>query len=124
MPALLPVQKMVRDVAAIFRDHDADRMFAGEILDRLREESGEPIWDNLTDRRIARLMTEALGVSQVFTIGGRRARGFHGKPVLAAWDELERTLLPPAPPPVEDEASLFDDIPRTDRTVQTVESAA
>jgi hypothetical protein len=112
MPALLPAQKMLRDVAALFISTGADKLFASDILDMLRDESGEPLWDNLTDRRMALLMTEALGESQVFTISGRRARGFHAKPAVQAWDKMEESLLPKAVPASEDEASLFDDIPR------------
>jgi hypothetical protein len=49
-------------------------------------------------------MTEALGPSQSMDIGAERAKGWHAKPVLAAWKELEAKLKPVADDdPDEDE---------------------
>jgi len=112
LPALLPAQMMLRDVAGIFRDSGQERMFARDILALLRD-SGSDLWDTLTDRRMEMLMTEALGTSDTFTMNGRRARGFRAIPVLRAWDRLEVTLLPSAPVRTEEEASIFDDLPES-----------
>ena len=124
LPALLPAQMMLRDVAGIFRDSGARRMFAKDILSLLRD-SGEDLWDTLTDRRMENLMTEALGPSESYTENARRARGFYAAPVLSAWDKLEIMLLPPAPARAEEEASIFDDIEVTQksRTAQKMHAA-
>jgi hypothetical protein len=110
LPALLPAQMMLRDVAAIFRDSGETRMFARDILILLRD-SGEELWDTLSDRRMEMLMTEALGTSDTFTMNGRRARGFQAAPVLRMWERLEALLLPPAPRAADEGPSLFDDLP-------------
>jgi len=109
LPALLPAQMMLRDVAGIFRDLGEEKMFAKDILTLLRD-SGEELWDTLTDRRMENLMTQAFGESDVFTVAGRRARGFRSIPVTRAWEKLETMLLPPVPEQKGEEPSLFDDI--------------
>lgn len=127
LPALLPSQMMLRDVAAIFRETGEEKMFAKEILALLRD-SGEEMWDTLTSRRMENLMTEALGPSDTFTVNGRRARGFRAAPVLRSWENLEAMLLPPALEVVDEGPSLFDDLDpvpaRKSRTSQSLEGIA
>ena len=119
MPALLPEQAMLRDAATWFRcgggwaDERGRKFgFAADLKDWLAT-SQEPLWASLTERATERLMTEALGPTVVLTHGERRARGWAAAPVLAAWDALEASLLPPLPD-VDDEASIFDDLPAED----------
>ena len=109
LPSLLPAQKLLRDVAAWFRETGADFAFAADLKDMLRENSSEEAWDVLTDKKIENLMGKGLGPSTAKTVGTRRAKGFYAAPVLRAWDTLEASLNPPAVME-EDEPSLFDDL--------------
>ena len=61
------------------------------------------LYEDLTDRGLAQLMTEALGPSQSMDIGTARARGYHARPVLAAWKRLEAQLEPVADDEEEDD---------------------
>ena len=86
--------------------------------DWLVQESGEPLWGELTERAMERLFTEALGETQVLTCNPpgeakRRARGWAADPVLRGWDALEASFLP-ALPDAADETSIFDDLPDED----------
>ena len=91
---------VLRDAAACFRKNDADKLFAADIAKYLRRIPDVELYEDLTDRGLAQLMTEALGPSQSMDIGEGRARGYHARPVLAAWDRAEAQLEPPD----EDEA--------------------
>ena len=95
VPVLSPSQMILRDTAALFARDGSDRLFAAQIAACLRSLPDVALYEDLTDRGLAQLMTEALGPSQSMTIGNARARGFHAVPVLAAWRRLEAQLEPP-----------------------------
>jgi hypothetical protein len=110
VPVLSPSQMVLRDTAGLFAKDGGDRLFAAEIASHLRALPDVALYEDLTDRGLAQLMTEALGPSQAMTIGNARARGFHAAPVLAAWKRLEAQLEPPEDDePEEDEYdSMFE----------------
>jgi hypothetical protein len=120
-PPLVNEQVMLRDAARWFRSgggwkDDRGRRFGfgSDLKAWLVEESGEQLWKQLTDRRTEQIMSEALGESVVLTrnLPGspkRRARGWAAAPVLAGWDALEASWLPPVPD-AADEVSIFDDL--------------
>ncbi len=110
VPVLSPPQMILRDAAALFARDGADRLFAAALASHLRAIPGVELYEGLTDRGLAQLMTEALGPTQSMDIGTARARGWHARPVLAAWKRLEALLEPPADEePEEDEYdSMFD----------------
>jgi hypothetical protein len=91
-PVLSPVQMVLRDTAAIFRASGEARMFAADIAERLREVPDVELYRTLTDRRLAQLMTLALGETTSMTIGEHRARGFYAREVLPAWEKLDAEL--------------------------------
>ena len=95
VPVLSPPQMILRDAAACFRKNDTDKLFAADIARYLRGIPDVELYEDLTDRGLAQLMTEALGPSQSMDIGEGRARGYHARPVLAAWDRAEAQLEPP-----------------------------
>jgi Protein of unknown function (DUF3631) len=108
-PVLLPEQAMLRDAAEAVQFYGKDKVFASEILVYLREhlhsedESGS-LWDTLKDRAIAKIMTAALGPTQVIRQGQQVGRGYEAAPILAAWRELDAKLTAEqAPPPAPDE---------------------
>lgn len=105
-PVLSPEQMTLRDSASAFRSTGAEKMFAADIANRLRSLPEVELYEALTDRALAKLMTEALGPSQSMTIGTERARGFHARAVLAAWKRTEAQLEPPEIP--DEEEDEFD----------------
>lgn len=118
-PVLSPAQMVLRDAAAIFSVTEGDRMLAADIAAILRAMPDVEIYRVLTDRRLAQLMSEALGQSTAMTVDGRRARGWHAAPVLAAWDKLEAELYAAdVPDVVPDEFDgMFDVTEVTEVTV-------
>ena len=60
---------VLRDAAACFRKNDAEKLFAADIAAYLRSIPDVELYEDLTDRGLAQLMTEALGPSQAMTIG-------------------------------------------------------
>jgi hypothetical protein len=102
MPVLSPEEMVLRDSAAAFRTSGQPRMFAADIAAHLREMTEIELYDTLTDRGLAQLMAKALGPSQAMTLGNERSKGFHARPVLAAWKRAE-VRLEPAYSPGEEE---------------------
>ena len=94
VPVLSPAQMVLRDAAKQFRKSGAERLFAADIARHLRGIADVELYEDLTDRGLAQLMTEALGPTQAMTIGSSRARGYHAGPVLAAWKRTEAQLEP------------------------------
>lgn len=115
LPQPSPPQMILRDVAACFTVAGAEKMFAADIASRLRDMAEVDLYQKLTDRGLAQLMTQALGPTTAMTIGAQRARGFYAGPVLTEWEKLRPQLCPD----VDDEAeadeldTMFDveDIP-------------
>jgi len=110
VPVLSPAQMILRDAAALFARDGSEKLFAAAIAAHLRSVPDVALYEDLTDRGLAQLMTEALGPSQSMDIGSARARGYHARPVLAAWQRLEAQLEPPEDDePEEDEFdSMFE----------------
>jgi hypothetical protein len=110
VPVLSPAQMVLKDTAAIFARDGSDRLFAATIASHLRSIPEVELYEDLTDRGLAQLMTEALGPSQAMTIGSARARGYHAGPVLAAWRRLEAQLEPVADDEAEEDEfdTLFE----------------
>jgi len=125
IPPLESEQVMLRDAARWFRTGAGwkDQLgrqfgFAADLKTWLVEESGESLWTQITEGRMERLMTAALGETQVLTRNlpdepKRRARGWAAGPILAGWDTLEASWLP-ALPDAPEEISIFDDLPPED----------
>jgi hypothetical protein len=109
VPVLSPPQMILRDTAALMSADGSPKLFAASVAGHLRGLPDRDLYENLTDRGLAQLMTEALGPSQSMDIGDARARGWHARPVLAAWKRLEAQLEPaPDDEPLEDELdSMF-----------------
>lgn len=106
-PVLSETQMVLRDSASIFARTRAVKLFAKDIRDRLRMLPDVDLYQDLSQRGFALLMTEALGQAQSMDIGTARAKGYHAAPVLNAWKRLEAQLEPPGDEdPEEDE---FDD---------------
>ena len=118
VPVLSPPQMILRDAAAMFARTEADRLFAADIAGHLRGIPDVELYEDLTDRGLAQLMTEALGPSQAMTIGESRARGYHARAVLAAWKRTEAQLEPPEDGEPEDDEfdTLFEVTPVTEVT--------
>ena len=109
LPSLLLPQKVLRDVAAWFRETGEQFAFAADLKDMLRDNAnGEP-WDVLTDKKMEKLMGQGLGASTPRRIGDRYARGFYGAPILKAWDRLEASFTA-GTEAEEEEPSIFDDL--------------
>jgi Protein of unknown function (DUF3631) len=90
-PVLSGESMILRDTAALFGQSGAKKLFTREIRDHLFRLDVE-LYEKLTPEGLARLLTAALGPAQAMTIGGERAKGFHGGPVLAAWKRLEAQM--------------------------------
>jgi len=103
---LTGAQMVLRDTAKLFTSTGNQRMFAKDIMENLREISGIDLYETLSDRGFGMLMTEALGATQSMDIDNQRARGYHAKPVIAAWRNLEAILEPPDEQ--DEEADEFD----------------
>jgi len=86
-------QMMLRDAAEYFRGTGEPKAFAAAIREHMTD-LDEELYERLSDRGLAQLMTEALGAAQSMDIGTARARGYWGAPVLAAWKRLEARLEP------------------------------
>lgn len=91
-PVLSPTQMVLRDTAAIFTATGDERMHAAAIAEQLRQVPDVELYRALTDRRLAQLMTSALGETTAMTIDQHRARGFYASEVLAAWGKLDAEL--------------------------------
>lgn len=108
-PVLSPEQMILRDAAAYFAETGEPKAFAASIREHMTD-LDEPLYDKLSERGMALLMTDALGPAQSMTIGNARAKGYHARPVLAAWKRLEAQLEPIADdePEGDEFDSLFD----------------
>jgi uncharacterized protein DUF3631 len=108
-PVLSAGQMALRDAAEYFRGTGEPKAFAAAIRAHMTD-LDEELYERLSDRGLAQLLTEALGPAQSMDIGNARARGYHAGPVLAAWKRLEAQLEPcPDDEPEEDEYdSMFD----------------
>lgn len=93
-PVLTGAQMVLRDAAALFTESGAPKLFARTIRGHLQGIPDVKLYETLSDRGFGLLMTEALGPAQSMDIGAERAKGWHAKPVLAAWRELEAKLRP------------------------------
>lgn len=115
VPVLSGPQMVIRDAAALFKSTEADRLFAADIRDYLWSLPEVELYEKLTPRGLALLMTEALGQAASMDIGDARARGYHAGPVLAAWKRLEAQLEPAEDEEEEEDelADLFDIMPIT-----------
>lgn len=91
-PELSPAQMVLRDAAALFRKTGAPRLFGITIREHLERLPDVEMYQAMTPAGLTRLITEALGPSQSMDIGTGRARGYHARPVLAAWAQLEAQL--------------------------------
>ena len=113
-PVLSGKQRVLRDAAAYFTATGESKAFAATIREHMNG-LDEPLYEKLSERGLALLMTDALGPAQSMTIGNGRAKGYHAKPVLAAWKRLEAQLEPAVDDePEEDELdSMFDIEPVT-----------
>jgi len=110
MPVLSGDQMVIRDAAAYFAETGEPKAFAATLRQHL-DDQHEPLYDKLSDRGMALLMTDALGPSQSMTIGNGRAKGYHAGPVLAAWERLEAQLEPTVEEdPEEDEFDSFFEV--------------
>lgn len=109
MAVLSGEQRVLRDSARYFEASGTDKAFAATLRSYM-DTLDEPLYDKLSERGFALLMTDALGPAQAMTIGTGRAKGYHAKPILAAWRRLEAELEPSVSwEPEEDEFdSLFD----------------
>ena len=118
MPVLSGAQMVLRDTAALFEKTGDKKLFARDVAVALRRKPDVELYEKLTDRGLALLMTEALGASQSMDIGSERAKGFHADPVLAAWRRLEAQLEPADEEEEEDDEydSLFEVTQITDVT--------
>lgn len=118
VPVLSPAHMILRDTAALFAADGSEKQFAAAIAAHLRSLPDVALYEDLTDRGLAQLMTEALGPSQSMDIGTARARGYHARPVLAAWKRLEAQLEPPEEDEEEDDEfdTLFEVTQITDDT--------
>ena len=94
VPVLSGPQMVLRDAAALFARTGAERLFAADIRDYLWSIQDVELYEKLTPRGLAQLMTDALGATTSMDIGEARARGYHAKPVLAMWKRLEAQLEP------------------------------
>ena len=106
-PVLSASQMILRDTAKLFSGTEADRLFARDIALHLRSMAEVDLYQDLSDRGLARAMTDALGDTQSMDIGTQRARGYHAAPIVNEWARLEARLDPP-----DDEVDLeeeFDD---------------
>ena len=108
-PVLSPEQMVLRDAAAYFAETGEAKAFAASIREYMTDQD-EPLYDKLSERGMALLMTDALGPAQSMTIGNGRAKGYHAGPVLKQWARVEAQLEPTVDDePEEDEFdSLFD----------------
>lgn len=105
LPVLSPEQMVLRDAAGYFRETGEAKAFAAGIREHMTG-LDEPLYEKLSERGMALLMTDALGSAQSMTIGTGRAKGYHAGPVLAAWRRLEAQL--DAPGDDEPEEDEFD----------------
>ena len=112
LPVLNPAQMTLRDAARIFRSSHDERMFAADMAAGLRGMGDIELYDSLTNRGLAQLLTEALGPTTVMRIGDRQARGFYASEVTAAWDKLEARLTPAVDdgPGGDEYDVMFDDV--------------
>jgi len=112
LPVLTSEQNLLKDAARYARRSGANFIVAADLRDWLRTESENQLWDKLTDRRLAILMTDALGPNTVRAVDGtRKARGWYAAPVVSSWDALDASLTPAQAAEEEpDESELFDDV--------------
>lgn len=106
-PVLSAPQMILRDSAALFARTGAEKLFARDVAAHLRTIADVDLYQDLSNRGLAMVMTEALGESQSMDIGAARAKGFHAAPVVNAWARLEAQLEPEDDEDSEDDE--FDD---------------
>jgi hypothetical protein len=108
-PVLTPAQQITLDVAELIETESLNHVFTADAVDFLRTMDDRPLWENLSDRSLAKLLATALGPTQAIEAENRTGelvnmKGRYATGIITLAESIRARLHPSVP------AEEFDEL--------------